>query len=215
MRALVVKGQNILLRTRTLRPDDAVEPVHHQNRTKRGSRSNGGEHLFALITQVFCKDHSHPWKTDPCDFHPDRSGGHVVPRWKSPDVMVRVSLEWKSPQVLGGVNSGENPRTLWLVWVRVKITPRYGKSEFFVSLLSLDIVKIDKTPLIYSFHISIWRAWSIVWGGLACQNPLWRQDWPYLRHESQYQCRGQPDCPAIVVKHLPILGRFTLGAWFS
>ena len=26
------------------------------------------------------------------DFHPDRSGGHVVPRWQSPDIMVRVSF---------------------------------------------------------------------------------------------------------------------------
>jgi len=37
VRALVVKGQSILLRTLTLRPDNAVEPAHHQNRTKRGS----------------------------------------------------------------------------------------------------------------------------------------------------------------------------------
>jgi len=45
----------------------------------------------------------------------------------------------------------------------VKITQRNGKSEFFVSVLMLDIVKIDKTPLIYSFHISIW--------GLSPPNP--------------------------------------------
>ena len=37
MRALVAKGQSILLKTWTLRPDNAVEPVHRQNRTKRGS----------------------------------------------------------------------------------------------------------------------------------------------------------------------------------
>jgi len=30
--------------------------------------------------QVFCKDYSHPWNTNPGDFHPDRNGGHVVPR---------------------------------------------------------------------------------------------------------------------------------------
>jgi len=30
VRTLVVKGQSILLRTLTLRPDNAVEPVHHQ-----------------------------------------------------------------------------------------------------------------------------------------------------------------------------------------
>jgi len=40
VRTLVVKGQSISLRTWTLRPDNAVEPVHHQNRTKRGSRAN-------------------------------------------------------------------------------------------------------------------------------------------------------------------------------
>jgi len=40
VRALAVKGQSVLLRTWTLRPENTVEPVHHQNRTKRGSRGN-------------------------------------------------------------------------------------------------------------------------------------------------------------------------------
>jgi len=42
-----------------LRPDNAVEPVHHQNRTKRGSRANDGKHLFALITFKFSAKISH------------------------------------------------------------------------------------------------------------------------------------------------------------
>jgi len=65
-----------------------------------------------------------------------------------------------------------------------KITRRYGYCEFGwksphvmvrVSFLfpcwCLDIVKIDKIPLIYSFQISIWGAWCIVWGGWAHQIP--------------------------------------------
>jgi len=87
VRALVVKGQSILLRTWTLRPDNALEPVHHQNRTKRGSCANYQRWgALACIDhfQVFCQDYSHPWNTNSGDFHPDRSGGHVVPRWKSP-----------------------------------------------------------------------------------------------------------------------------------
>ena len=59
------------------------------------------------------------------DFYPDRSGDHVVPTWKSPDVVVIVSF-------------------LFPCWC-------------------LDIVKIDKTPLIYSFRTSIW--------GLSPPNP--------------------------------------------
>ena len=62
------------------------------NRTKRGSRANcqcqRWEHLPALITKVA---HTLGIPT-PGDFHPDRSGGHVVPRWISPEVMVRVSF---------------------------------------------------------------------------------------------------------------------------
>jgi len=69
-----------------LRPDNAVEPAHHQNRTKRGSRANcqtWGANMgsTAKITHT-------PGILTPGDFHPDRSGGHVVPRRKSPHVMV-------------------------------------------------------------------------------------------------------------------------------
>ena len=182
MRALVVKGQSILLRTRTLGWDNAVEPVHHQNRTKQGSRVNyqcqRWEHLPALVTFKFSAKITHtPGILTPVDFHRDRSGGQVVPKWKSPDVMVRVS--------------------------------------FLFPCRWLEIVKIYKTALIYVFHVSIWGAWSIVCGAQPTKSPLWRWDWPYVRHESQYQCRDQSDCPTIVVKHLPILGKFTLYAWFS
>jgi len=140
--ALVVKGQSILLRTRTLRPNNAVEPVHHQNRTKRDSRANcqRWEHLSALITFKFSAKITHtPWILTPGDFYPDRSGGHMVPRWKSPDVMVSVS-------------SGESHPTLWLV-------------SFLFPSWCLDIAKIDKTPLIYSFHISIWGDLYFQFGG--------------------------------------------------
>jgi len=71
--ALVVKGPSILLRTWTLRPDNAVEPVRHHNRAKRGSRDNC-QQWGALVRidnfQVFCKDYSHPWNTNPGWFPP-------------------------------------------------------------------------------------------------------------------------------------------------
>ena len=67
VRALAVKGQSILLRTWTLRSDNGVEPVHHQNRTKRVSRVNC-QRWGALVCidhfHVFCKDYSHPWNTN-------------------------------------------------------------------------------------------------------------------------------------------------------
>ena len=55
-----------------------------------------------------------------------RNKDHVVPRWKSPDVMVDCEFGWKSPDIMISVNSGENHPALLLVWVRVKITPGYG-----------------------------------------------------------------------------------------
>jgi len=51
-----------------------------------------GEHMSALITFKFASEITHtPGILTPGDFHPDRSDDHVVPRGKSPDVMVRVS----------------------------------------------------------------------------------------------------------------------------
>jgi len=73
VRAFVVTDQSILLRTWTLRPDNAVEPAHHQNRTKRGSRANcqrWGTLVCTNHVQVFCKDYSHPWNINPGWFPP-------------------------------------------------------------------------------------------------------------------------------------------------
>jgi len=105
--------------------------VHHQNRAKRGSRANcqRWERLSPLITFKFSAKITHtPGILTPGDFHPDRSGGHVVPRWKSPDVVVDCEFGWKSPDVIVSVSlgdtyvmvsvsSGENHPALWLVWV--------------------------------------------------------------------------------------------------
>ena len=66
---------------------------------------NDGEHLSALITFKFSAKITHtPGILTPGGFRPDKSGGHVVPSWQSPDIMVSVS-------------SGENHPTLWLEWV--------------------------------------------------------------------------------------------------
>ena len=130
------------IETWTLRRDNAVELVHHLNRTKRGSRANCqrwgvcSNAVGARITFKFSAKTTLTLRIlNQGYFHPDRSSGDVVPRWKSPDVMVDCEF-------------GENRPILCLVWVRVKITPlcgqcefgvkitwRYGKSEFLVSLL--------------------------------------------------------------------------------
>jgi len=68
--------------------------------------------------------------------------------------MVARESGWKSPDIMVSVSWGEIP-------------PRCGKSEFLFPCWCLDIVKIDKTPLIFSFNISIGGAWSIVYGVLA------------------------------------------------
>ena len=68
VRTLMVKSQSIFLRTRTFRPDNAVELDHHQNRTKRSSRANC-QRWGALVCidhfPIFCKDYSHLWNTSP------------------------------------------------------------------------------------------------------------------------------------------------------
>jgi len=51
------------------------------------------------------------------DLNPDRSGGHVVPKWKSPNVMVDWEFGWKSPGIMVSVSSGENHPMSSLVWV--------------------------------------------------------------------------------------------------
>jgi len=51
-----------------LRPDNTVEPVYHQNKTKRGSRVNcqrRGALVWIDHFHVFCKYYSHAWNTNP------------------------------------------------------------------------------------------------------------------------------------------------------
>jgi len=108
--ALVVKGPSILLRTWTLRPDNAVEPVHNQNRTKWGSRANcqrWGARVCIDHFQVFCKDYSHPWNTNP-GWLPPRHEWWPLATW---------SLCENHPTLWLIVSSGENHPTLWFVWV--------------------------------------------------------------------------------------------------
>jgi len=51
--------------------------------------ANDGKHLSALITFTFSAKITHiPGILTLGEFHPDRSGDHVVPQLKSPDVMV-------------------------------------------------------------------------------------------------------------------------------
>ena len=57
--------------------------------------------------------------------------------------------------------------------------------SFLFPCCCLDIVKTDKTPLTYSFHISIWRGLVHSLGGLSLPNDdgtgrMWRRDWLYV-----------------------------------
>jgi len=92
-----------------LRPDNAVEPVHNQNKTRFTWQP--WEAVVSIDHfQVFGKDCSHPWNTNPrCT----RTG--VVATW---------FLGENHPTLGLIVSSGENHPTLWLV--RVKTTPLCG-----------------------------------------------------------------------------------------
>ena len=77
--------------------------------------ANDGEHLSALITFKFSATIIHtPGTLTSGDFHPDRSDGYVVPRWKSPAVLVDCEFGWKLPDIIVSVSSAENHPTLWL-----------------------------------------------------------------------------------------------------
>jgi len=65
-------------------------PLSKQNKTRITFK------FSAKITHI-------PGILTPGDFNPDRSGGHVVPRWKSPDVMVGCEFGWKSPVIMVSV----------------------------------------------------------------------------------------------------------------
>ena len=85
--------------------------------TKRGSRTNC-QRWGALVCidhfQVFCKDYSHHWNTNPRWFPPRQEWWPCGP------------LGEYHPTLWLIVSSGENHPTLWLVWVRLKITPHCG-----------------------------------------------------------------------------------------
>jgi len=201
--ALVVKGQSILLRTWGLSPHYAVDPVHDQNITKGGSRANCQRWGALVCTDhfhVFCKDYSHPWNTNSRVISTRTA---VVATWSLGEnhptlwLLVSVSLGWISPDVM----------------VRVScLFPRWY----------LDIVQINKTPLIYSFHISIWGGLVHCLGGLANQIPpvatelavceTWkpigvpRSIW-LLNNCTAFAHFGLVYLMCLIVKKLPILGK--------
>jgi len=88
--------------------------------------ANDLEHVSTLLTFKFSAKIIHTTGTlTTGDFHQERSGGHVVPTWKSSEIMVDCEFGCKWPDSMVSVSSGENQPTLWLVWVWVKITSRY------------------------------------------------------------------------------------------
>jgi len=146
VRALEVKGQSILLRKWTLRPD-VVESVHHQNITKRGSRANC-QRWGALVCidhfQVFAKITHTPGIPSLGDFNPDRSGDHV-PLGESHATLWLI------------VSSGE---TLWLVWV------------FGFPVNALTFYKLTKLHQFIVFVFQFEGAWCIVWVSLPVATGL-------------------------------------------
>jgi len=83
--------------------------------TKRGSRANC-QRWGALVCidhfQIFANITHTPGILTLGDFNSDRSGDHVVPRWKSPNVMIDCEFGWKSPDIMVSVSSSENYPTL-------------------------------------------------------------------------------------------------------
>jgi len=75
-------------------PKHFIEDITFETRQRCGTRppskqqnevhvppAKHGEHLFALIAFKFSAMVTHtPGILNPGDFHPDRNGGHVVPR---------------------------------------------------------------------------------------------------------------------------------------
>ena len=60
--------------------------------------ANDGEQLSSLITFKFSAKITHtPGILIPFDFHPDKGSDQVVPRWKSPDVMVDCEFGLSPP----------------------------------------------------------------------------------------------------------------------
>ena len=109
----------------------------------------------------------------PGDFQPDRSGDHVVPRWKSPDVMVDCEFGWKSHDIMVSVSSRwKSPHVLVSESSGWKSLDVMVRVSFLFPSWCLDIVKIDKTPLIYSFNISICGGLEHCMGELSPPNPL-------------------------------------------
>ena len=123
--------------------------------------ANDGKHLFALFTFKFSANITHtPGILTPGDFHLDRSGGHVVPRWKSPDVMIDCEFRWNSPHIMVSEFGWKSSHVMVSVSLGWKSPDVMVRATFLSPCWCLDLVKIDKTPLIYSFHISIWRVLS-------------------------------------------------------
>jgi len=94
------------------RPKRFIEDMNFETRLRCGTCPSSS------ITLKFSATITHtPGILTSGDFYPGSSGGHVIPRWKSPDVMVSVSSGWKSSQTMVNISSGENHPTLWLEWV--------------------------------------------------------------------------------------------------
>jgi len=135
-----------------------VAPVHHQNRTQRGSRAND-----ALVCidhfQIFCKDCPHPWNTSPRSFPPRQEWWPRGPEVKLTTRYGWLWVGWKSPDIMASVSSGENHRTLWLEWV------------FGFPINALTLYKLTKLHWFIVFVFQFGGAWCIVWVGLDHQIP--------------------------------------------
>ena len=118
--------------------------------------TNDGEHLSVLFTFKISAKITHiPGMLTPGVFYPDRS----FPKWKSLGVMVNCEFRWKWPHVMVTVS------------VFSLLMPWHCKNWQ------------NSTNLLFSY--SIWGSLVHCLGEHSSPNPLWRRDWPYVRHESQ------------------------------
>jgi len=75
-------------------------------------------------------------------------------------------------------------RPLSAVWVALDrtVARKFSIGGLFDSAGGLEIIKLTKTPLIYSVSRFNLGAWNIVWGTKPTKVPPCRRDWPWIRH---------------------------------
>ena len=138
--------------------------------------ASDGEHLLAMITFKFSAKITHtPGILTSGDFHPDTSGGHVVPRWKSPDVTVDCEFGWKSSCVMGSVSlrwkSPDRPDVMFRVSFGWKSNDVMVRVIFLFPCWSLKICQNWQNYTNLKFSIWIWGLGALFGGPQPTNSP--------------------------------------------